>query len=123
MAGELRVEVVPWGPDPRAARAAARAALEHPAVRAELGDAEARLLSVRPVDADEVGTDTTRVRAAVYDYAADRTLLVDVPVEGGGAPTLASIARQPLPTGEEWEAALAVVREDAQLGQPCAGAA
>ena len=115
MAGELRVEVVPWGPDPGAVSAAARAALDHPSVRAELGDADARLLSVRLVDADEVDEETTAVRASVYDYGADRMVLVDAPIDGAGAPSVASVARQPPPSREEWEAAVAVVREDAEL--------
>ncbi|MGH2948992.1 MAG: hypothetical protein ACRDPC_22525, partial [Solirubrobacteraceae bacterium] len=115
MPGPLHVEVEPWGPDPDVAEAAARAALERPAVKAELGGAQARLVAVQPLDGDD-DAPAGAVRATVYDYAAERALLVDVPLEGGGAPVLASSAHQPLPSAGEREAAIAIVREDAELG-------
>lgn len=116
MAGEMHVQIEPWGPHPDAVLAAARAALAHPAVAAELNGGEARLLAARPLDADVPDGAWSVVRATVYDYAADRLLVVDTPVEGGGPPVVASAARQPPPSPEEREAALAIVAEDAELG-------
>jgi hypothetical protein len=109
MAGALHVEIEPWGPHPDAVLAAAQGVLAHPAVAAELNGGEARLLGARPLD------DSDLVRASIYDYASDRLLLVDTPVEGG-PPVVASTARQPSPAPEEREAALAVVDEDPELG-------
>jgi len=116
MPGELQVTVEPWGPDPDAVERAARAALERPAVKAELGGARARLLGLQPLDADDPEVPPSGVRATVYDYDSEQALLVDVPLDGGGAPTVASSARQPLPSGEERDAALEVLREHPELG-------
>jgi hypothetical protein len=117
MAGELHVEIEPWGPHPDAVLAAAQAALAHPAVVSELDGGEARLLSARPLDtATAANAAPGVVRATIYDYAAERLLVVDTPVEGDAPPVVASAARQPLPTPEEREAAVGVLHEDAELG-------
>jgi hypothetical protein len=115
--GDLQVEVVPFGPDAQAADAAVRAALEHPAVRAEVEGVEHRVLSLRPVG--DAGADPpTAVEATIYDYTNERAVVVDVPLNGAGAPRVASTARQPLPTEAERRAALAVLRDDPKLGPP-----
>jgi hypothetical protein len=117
--GELHVEVVPWGPAPERAREAVTAALEHPAVADELGDGDRRVLSVTPVFPDPEGGEQpqpTHVRALVYDYVQDHTVLVDAPLNGADEPVAASRAYQPLPAAEEREAALEVISEDPELG-------
>jgi hypothetical protein len=115
LSGELHVEVTPLGPSPQAARDAIDAALEHPAVRDEVDGAEHRLLAVRPLvdDAEEA---PSAVRATVYDYTRERAVLVDVPLNGGGAPRATSSGHQPLPSAGERSAALAVLEQDPQLG-------
>ena len=84
MPGELQVKVEPWGPDPDRIEEAARSAVRQPAVRAELGDAEARLVGLQPVDAGDEPVPPRSVRAKLYDYAEERALLVDVPLDEGG---------------------------------------
>ena len=116
MPGELQVKVEPWGPDPDRIEEAARSAVRQPAVRAELGEAEARLVGLQPVDAGDEPTPPRSVRAKLYDYAEERALLVDVPLEEGGPTRMVSTARQPLPSPDELEAAVEVLREDAELG-------
>lgn len=114
---ELHVDIVPWGPSPTAARAAATAALEHPAVRAELGDADSRLLSVVPVASlDDPGAEPDHVRATVYDYMNERALIVEAPVDGAPHVTVTSTVAQPLPSGDEFAAAVEAVRADDDLG-------
>jgi hypothetical protein len=115
MASELQIEVVPFGPDAQAADAAVRAALGHPAVRAEIEDVEHRVLSVRPVGDSDTEAPTA-VEATVYDYTNERALVVDVPLDGDGTPRGASTARQPLPTEQERVAALAALTDDPELG-------
>ncbi|HLM49435.1 MAG TPA: hypothetical protein VK279_02730, partial [Solirubrobacteraceae bacterium] len=110
--GELDVDVVPLGPGPQAAHDAVRAALTHSAVRAEVSGTEHRVLSIRPLSdaAGDRGDEApSTVRATVYDYTNERTVLVDAPVDGSGAPIVASSARQPVPTEAERGAALAVL--------------
>jgi hypothetical protein len=116
MPGELQVKVEPWGPDPDRIEQAARSAVRQPAVRAELGEAEARLVGLQPVDAGDEPVPPRSVRARLYDYAQERALLVDVPLEEGGATRMISTARQPRPSADELAAAVELLGEDPELG-------
>jgi hypothetical protein len=116
MAGELHVTIEPWGPDPDRIEAAARSALQHASVRSELDGAQARLVALQPLDPPDEPVPARAVRATVYDYASERALLVDVPLDGDGPPAVTSSARQPPPSAEELEDAVAVVREHPELG-------
>lgn len=114
----LQVEVVPWGPGGDEARAAVADALASTSVATELGD-DHRVLSVTPLFEDPDGGDqpaATEVRAVVYDYARDRTLVVDAPLAGGAESRATSFASQPLPSADEREAAIDVVLDDPELG-------
>jgi hypothetical protein len=118
--GELHVEVIPWGPSTERAHDAVSAALERPAVAEQLGDGDRRVVSMTPVFPDPDGGEQhepTHVRAAVYDYAKERTLLVDAPIGEPGEPAAMPSARQPLPAPEERELAVDVIRDDPELGQ------
>ena len=116
--GELRVDVVPWGPAPEAVEAAARAALEHPAVREQLADAEHRLLSVASVtpDAGDGLAEPSQVHATVYDYANERSLVVEAPIDGSPHVGVTSTIHQPLPSGEEFAASVKALHDDPELG-------
>src|SRR3954466_1567494 len=114
---QLHVEIVPWGPSPQAVRSAASAALARPAVRAELGDAESRLLSVVPVaPRDDPAAEPDHVRATVYDYVNERALGADAPPADPAQVSIRSTVKQPLPSGEEFDAAVAALRVDDELG-------
>lgn len=115
--GQLHVDIVPWGPSPQAARAAATAALEHPAVRSALGDAESRLLSVVPIaPRGDAGAEPDHVRATVYDYRNERALIVEAPIDGPPHVSVSSTVQQPLPSSEEFAAAVGAVRADDHFG-------
>jgi hypothetical protein len=117
--GELDVQAVPFGPGEEDARAAVRNAFEQPAVAAELGEGDHRVLAMTPILPDpEAGEqpEPSHVRAAVYDYTKEQTVLVDAPIDGVGEAVAASSARQPLPTAEEREAAVDVIRDHSELG-------
>jgi hypothetical protein len=108
MPGPLEVTVEPWGPDPdRVAEAARVAQARSPATR---------LVGVQPLDAGDEPAPPQVVRARLYDYDEEQALLVDVPLDGDGPGRVVATARQPLPGADELEAALEVVREDAELG-------
>jgi len=116
---QLHVDIVPWGPSPHAARATATAALEHPGVRSELGDAESRLLSVVPVSRlGDPEAEPDHVRATVYDYTNERALIVEAPIESQTHASVTSTVRQPLPSRDEFAAAVAAVQADDDLGAP-----
>jgi hypothetical protein len=115
--GGLDVKIVPWGPSPQAVRAAARSALARPAVRAELGDAESRLLSVVPVaPRDDPAAEPDHVRATVYDYVNERALVIEAPLEDPTHVSVSSTVKQPLPSSEEFAAAVAALGSDDELG-------
>jgi Copper amine oxidase, enzyme domain len=117
--GELHVEVVPWGPDMERAREAVNAVLEGPDVADTLGDGARRVVSMTPLVPDPEGgeqQEPTHIRATVYDYARERTVLVDAPLDDGGDAIVESRARQPLPATEEREAAIDVISDDPELG-------
>ena len=116
MAGPLRVEIEPWGPVPETLDTAAREAVRQTSARAGLDGDQARIVAVRSVESDAEPDPPRRVRATVYDYRAEHALLVDSSLDGDAAPTVRSSSRQPLPSAEEREAALAVLGEDPELG-------
>ena len=86
------------------------------AVRAALGGADPQLIAVQLVEIASGAEPADRVRATLYDYRTERTLLVEAPLAEDAAPVVRSSSRQPLPSPEEREAALAVLREDPVLG-------
>jgi Copper amine oxidase, enzyme domain len=120
--GELKVEIVPWGPAQEDLEAAASAALEHPDVEAELDGADHRLLSVAPVEPaagadDEDAPEPSGVQATVYDYTNERALVVETALDGGEDVAVRETVRQPLPTGDEFDAAVETLAGDPEVGQ------
>jgi hypothetical protein len=118
---ELKVEVVPWGPGPEEVESAIGRALESPELKAELGGADYRLLSVAPVEPepgpeDGDAPEPTDVRAVVYDYTHERAVLIETALDGGDGVAVRETVRQPLPSPSEFEAAVKTVASDAELG-------
>jgi hypothetical protein len=118
---QLKVKVEPWGPDPDEMDSVVDAALELPEVRSELDGAEHRVLSVTPIEPDpgpgnEDVPDPTHVRATVYDYTSERTLVIDAGLQGQDGVTVRETVKQPLPTAEEFDAAVEALSHDAELG-------
>jgi hypothetical protein len=118
---ELKVEVVPWGPTPNEIESAVRGALESPEVKSELGGANHRLLSVAPVEPepgpeDDDLPEPNRVRATVYDYTNERAVVVESPLDGAGGVAMRETVHQPLPSPEEFDAALKAVASEPELG-------
>jgi len=118
---ELKVEIVPFGPGPEDVEAAARSALGHPDVERELGGADHRVLSVAPVEPepdahDEGLPEPTRVRATVYDYENERSLVVEGSLDGDDGVAVRETVRQPIPSAGEFDAAVAALARDPGLG-------
>jgi hypothetical protein len=116
----LTVKVERFGPAPsRVTRAAARLA-RHPAVAERLDGRPSRMLAlslVEPERKTREPAEPTRVRATVYDYAAERTLVVEGPIEGDGKVTVAETAQQPPVSQEELRAAMDVVKAQAGVAE------
>ncbi|MGH2919668.1 MAG: hypothetical protein ACRDLS_13875, partial [Solirubrobacteraceae bacterium] len=99
-------------------------ALEHPAVRAELGDAETRLLSVVPVaPRDDPSAEPDHVCATVYDYENERAVIIEAPVDGTPYVSVTSTVKQPLPSRDEYAAAVQAIQADDELGAALRGGA
>jgi hypothetical protein len=91
------------------------------AVRRALGTAKYRLLATRALDEEtdakpRRAADPGRFRATIYDYTGDRTLFVDGRVDDPRRATVTESAVQPLPSEEEFAAAVALLRRDAAVG-------
>jgi hypothetical protein len=120
MADELAVEFEEFGLDQRALDEAVRAISEQSDLQRLLGDAETRLVAVDlPAGPRKVARPRppSRVRATYFDYTNNRTLAVEAPLDDPARLTLTDSANQPLPTREEFDAAVEILADDRRLGQ------
>ena len=129
----LNVVVEPFGPDQAATDAAIAALLAHPSVRQVIGANEHRLLDFRvdhhedPCAEHRVGAAKTaagcppdRFAAIVYDYAVNQVLELRGPLYAldamaPGPVEVRMLGQQPLPSGDEFAAAVDVVMHDREL--------
>jgi hypothetical protein len=114
----LRVEVEPFGPDDRAIARAVKGHPSHAEVKPLLAGTP-RLLAVTLVEparktSKPVAPD--RYRATWFDYKRNRALHVDGSLADPKKLTVTESAEHPLPTGEEFDAAVAILRKDATFG-------
>jgi hypothetical protein len=115
---KVRVEVERFGPDDRAIARVLRGHARHADVKGRLAG-KPRLLALtlpepsrktaRPAEPD-------RYRATWFDYTRNRALHVDGRLSDPQEVAVTESADHPLPTREEFEAAVAVLSEDPALG-------
>lgn len=112
----LVVTVTPWGPA-QGALDHARAVVEaSPLVRQYLDRTSNRFLSFDLLDSPVQGQPPDGFRATFYDYTNNRAIVAAGLVERPESLTVKVSYEQPLPSGEEFDAALAVVQRDPVLG-------
>ena len=129
----LSVAVEPFGPDQASVDAAVSALLAHPSVRQALGANEHRLLDFRVEHQDDpcaeqrigaaktvVGCPPDHFAALVYDYTANQVLeargaLYALDAAAPGTVELRMLGHQPLPSGDEFAAAVGIVMHDREL--------
>jgi hypothetical protein len=119
MPDELTVKVEPFEPEQRAIDRIERDVRRQPAARELIGGANRRLLSVEPLEPTRRSIRPRpwdRYRATWYDYGENRAVVVEGRLGEPGKETVTETAAQPLPSPEEFEAAVAVVAQDAELG-------
>lgn len=117
---DLTVEFEEFGPDQRVLDEAVQTISRQMALREWARDADTRLLAVDLLpDSRKVARPrpSSRIRATYFDYTNNRSLAVDAPIDDPARVTLTESADQPLPTREEFEAAVAIVAEDRRLGR------
>jgi hypothetical protein len=95
--------------------------LGHAKVKGELGKNRSRLLALEPLLDFHEGpplAKPTRFRATIYDYVKNRALIAHAS-QGRGRLNVEATSRraQPLPSAEEWDDAVAVIRADPELGR------
>src|SRR5438552_2518884 len=119
---DLNVKIAPWGPNQATLEAAVRTALEQSSVQEFLKGTQHRLLSIELADTEtkvktsQPSTPPKRYCATVYDYTHNRMILIngrldkleDLEVEQSGI--------QPLPNGQEYDAAVEILLEEPKLG-------
>jgi hypothetical protein len=122
---KLRVEVERFGPDDRAIARAVRGHPRHPAVKRHL-EGKPRLLAVtlaEPARKTAKPSTPDRYRATWFDYRRNRALHVDASLENADEIAVTESAEHPLPTREEFDAAVAILEQDATFGAAVRGGA
>lgn len=116
----LNVEFIPWGPDPAAIERIRCGLFEHPLVEEYLSGTRYRLLSFDMVDRRAKEAEPRppgHYRATVYDYSNNRTVFVDGCLDEPEVVMVSEAAIQPLPSEEEFEAAVEILSRDPDLGE------
>lgn len=112
-----------FGPSDDRFAPAAEQVLLHPSVWALLEGTEHRVLSVRSLPEETKSASSCpddRFRAVIYDYTNGRTVQVEgelaaIDLESQGDVRVSEFASQPLPSDEEFEAAVDVVMHDREM--------
>jgi hypothetical protein len=113
------VKVEPYGQGQRVHEKVAGALVSRGPLRGQLGGADHRLLSfelLEPERKTAAPRERDRFRATYYDYSNNRTLHVEGRLGEPEGAAVSVSARQPRPTGAEFEAAVAILRRSAELG-------
>jgi hypothetical protein len=129
----MSVAIEPFGPDQATVDLAVSALLAHPSLRQALGANEHRLLDFRVEQHEDpcadqrpgeakaaAGCVPDRFAALVYDYTANQVLEVRGPLYALDAASPGTVAvrmlgHQPLPSGDEFAAAVDIVMHDREL--------
>lgn len=116
---ELNVEIVPWIPDQERIAAASRRLTESSVVQEALGDARSRELAFALVEPEtktkQMRRPPTVYRSTIYDYSNNRAIEVTGRLDDPEAKEVTELGIQPLPNDEEFQAAVAILR-DSELG-------
>ncbi len=116
---ELTIEAIPTGPDPALLQSVQCAIFEHPTVQEFLADTRHRLLSLQLVDPEQksaVPRSPGRYRATIYDYTNNRTVIVEGCLDERDLAVVSESSFQPLPSDEEFDAALNIALDDPLIG-------
>jgi hypothetical protein len=119
---EPNIEVMPWGPTSDELAVASQSLLENRKVQEYLRGARYRMLSLRLVEkeargkARRVPLPPDQYEATIYDYTNNRTIIVRGRLEKPDRIQVTESTLQPLPNAEEFQAAVAILDRDANIG-------
>jgi hypothetical protein len=110
------------GPTAEELNAFVGALLDQPLVAAELNGVRYRVLGVQALEREEKTEDdetgmTARYSVLIFDYTNNRSLEATATYPDAADVRIASSARQPLPSAEEWEEAVEIVSREEAFGQ------
>lgn len=116
----MRVDVKPWGPTQEMLDAAAAKLPEQPQVQAYLKGTQNRLLSVELIVEDEKGeadaAPPSRYRGTFYDYTNGLAVIAESSFDNPDDVEVRTSNTPPLPSNEELDEAVEVLKADAKLG-------
>jgi hypothetical protein len=118
---DVQINIEPVGPGPEVIDEVSQALAEHPSVQEHLSEIRSRLLSVELLDPVDAGTadglEPDRYLATYFDYDNNQVKLVSGRLDNIQASVEVSDSiQQPLPTREEFEEAVEILRADPDLG-------
>ncbi len=113
--GGLKVTIAPHEGAAEALVAARSRLLEAEPLRTELNNSEHRVVSFRAEEDDDGGP--VRFRSVIYDYSNSRTLTVEGAVDDVDGARVTQSAHQPLPTEEEFDAAVDILTNDPEIAK------
>ncbi len=116
---DLNIEVEAWGPDASVAEGILCNLFDIPSVQEFFGGADYRVLGFEFVTAPtkaRTPKPPNRYRATVYDYTNNRTVLLEGCIDERELVLISETNLQPLPTSEEFEAAVSILRDDPEFG-------
>lgn len=116
----MKVEVTPWGPTQEMLDGAAARLARHSQVRRYLKGTRSRMLSLELVVNDEKdsseSTPPNRYRGTFYDYTNNLTVVADSSFDRPETVDVTVSAWQPLPSNEEMDEAVDILKADPRLG-------
>lgn len=116
----MKVEVKPWGPTQEMLDAAAARLVEQPQVQSYLKGTRNRLLSFGLIVEDEKSEGDTappnRYRGTFYDYTNGQAVIAEGSFDEPDKVDVTISMTQPLPSNEELDEAVEVLKSDARLG-------
>ncbi|MEK4229732.1 copper amine oxidase [Solibacillus sp. FSL H8-0538] len=126
---KLIVEVVPFGPDQETMNQLRSICDNHPIIQPFLRGTRHLLLSFELLDLEDIPgnksinhpksskpTPPSNFLATYYDYTNNRTVIATGPIHDPGCISASQLDMQPLPSTEEFELALNIVRDHPELG-------
>ena len=119
--GDVQINIEPVGPGPEVIDEVSQALAKHPSVQEHLAEIRSRLLSIELLD--PVGTgradglEPDRYLATYFDYTNNQVKRVTGRLDDiQGSMEISHSIEQPLPTREEFEEAVEILRADSDLG-------
>lgn len=116
---QFSVKVEPWGPTQEEIDETIGNVSKDPAVQKFLSNTQNRLISFEYIDPDNKrGTELppNHYRATFYDYTNERSVFALGSFDGPGVLQVSASQYQPLPSPDEFEAAVRILENDPQLG-------